>query len=107
MLGVGWLLPAIRQHRCSHGIHAALFKRNIISPIECAGLQAAHAELGKTAQDFRRLHQERQELLGQWEGVLKAISKRDAAILEAGELWLDNALTKGEGNTCAGAWVMV
>jgi len=47
-------------------------------------LQAAQAELGKAAQDFRRLHSERQELLEQWEGVLKAISKRDASILEAG-----------------------
>ena len=47
-------------------------------------LQAAQAELGKAAQDFRRLHEERQELLEQWEGVLKAISKRDASILEAG-----------------------
>lgn len=48
-------------------------------------LQAAQTELGKAAQDFRRLHEERQELLAQWEGVLKAISKRDGAILEAGE----------------------
>ncbi|KAL4443384.1 hypothetical protein ABPG75_011121 [Micractinium tetrahymenae] len=52
---------------------------------ELTATQAAQAELGKAAQDFRRLHEERQELLGQWEGVLKAISKRDAAILEAGQ----------------------
>lgn len=103
MLGVSWFLLAIRQPCYSHGICAALFKRVTVSPLCCAGLQAAHAELGKTAQDFRRLHEERQELLGQWEGVLKAISKRDAAILEAGELWWEKALTKGVGSTCNGA----
>lgn len=60
------------------------------------GLQAAQAELGKAAQDFRRLHEERQELLGQWEGVLKAVSKRDAAILEAGKC-SDGAVSGGWG----------
>lgn len=47
--------------------------------------QAAQGELGKAAADFRRLHAERAELLGQWEGVLEAVRMRDAAILEAGE----------------------
>lgn len=47
--------------------------------------QTAQTELSKAAQDFRRLHAERAELLAQWEGVLEAIRKRDAAILEAGE----------------------
>jgi hypothetical protein len=46
--------------------------------------------LSKAARDFRRLHAERQELLQQWEGVLEAIRKRDAAILEAGK-WLGPA----------------
>ena len=49
--------------------------------------QAAQGELSKAASDFRRLHGERQELLQQWEGVLEAIRKRDAAILEAGKWW--------------------
>ena len=47
-------------------------------------VQAAQTELNKAAEDFRRLHAERQELLQQWEDVLAAIAKRDAAILEAG-----------------------
>lgn len=47
-------------------------------------LQATQTELNKAAEDFRALHAERQELLAQWEGVLEAIAKRDAAILEAG-----------------------
>jgi hypothetical protein len=42
-------------------------------------------ELAKVAADFRRLHSQRQELLGQWEGVLEAVARRDAEILEAGE----------------------
>ncbi|GAB4818571.1 hypothetical protein N2152v2_005617 [Parachlorella kessleri] len=51
---------------------------------EITATQAAQTELNKAAEDFRRLHAERQELLQQWEDVLAAISKRDAAILEAG-----------------------
>ncbi|EFN56849.1 hypothetical protein CHLNCDRAFT_144442 [Chlorella variabilis] len=52
---------------------------------EITETQAAQTELSKAAQDFRRLHAERQELLQQWEGVLEAIRKRDASILEAGQ----------------------
>lgn len=58
--------------------HARTPARNLPLP------QAAQTELSKAAQDFRRLHAERQELLQQWEGVLEAIRKRDASILEAG-----------------------
>jgi hypothetical protein len=59
---------------------------------ECVETVAAQAELAKVAQDFRRLHGERQELLAQWEGVLEAITRRDAAILEAGG-WVRRLVT--------------
>lgn len=48
-------------------------------------LQAAQMELAKVATDFRGLHSQRQELLGQWEGVLAVVRRRDDEILEAGE----------------------
>ncbi|PRW50762.1 flagella associated isoform B [Chlorella sorokiniana] len=47
--------------------------------------QAAQGELGKAAQDFRRLHAERAELLTQWEAVAEAVRRRDAEILAAGQ----------------------
>lgn len=49
-----------------------------------SALQAAQGELGKAAQDFRRLHAERAELLAQWEAVAEAVRRRDADLLEAG-----------------------
>lgn len=56
--------------------------------------QTAQAELGKAAQDFRRLHAERAELLEQWEKVVAAVQQRDADILAAGG-WVDVAWAGG------------
>ncbi|NWH81640.1 CCD39 protein, partial [Piaya cayana] len=37
----------------------------------------AQIELDKTAEDFRRVHQERQEVIGQWENTIQQMQKRD------------------------------
>ncbi|XP_066474956.1 coiled-coil domain-containing protein 39 [Tiliqua scincoides] len=41
---------------------------------------AAQIELDKTAEDFRRVHHERQELIRQWENTIEQMQKRDQEI---------------------------
>lgn len=53
---------------------------------EVTETQAAQIELDKTAEDFRKLHRERQEFVRQWEHAIEAIKNRDGAIQQAGEL---------------------
>ncbi|XP_015727091.1 coiled-coil domain-containing protein 39 [Coturnix japonica] len=40
----------------------------------------AQMELDKTAEDFRRVHQERQEVIRQWENAIQQMQKRDQQI---------------------------
>ncbi|NWX49389.1 CCD39 protein, partial [Steatornis caripensis] len=40
----------------------------------------AQIELDKTAEDFRRVHQERQEIISQWENAIQQMQKRDQQI---------------------------
>lgn len=37
-------------------------------------------ELDRTAEDFRRAHQERQEVIKQWENAIQQMQKRDEQI---------------------------
>lgn len=37
-------------------------------------------ELDRAAEDFRRVHQERQELIRQWENAIRQMQKRDQEI---------------------------
>lgn len=37
-------------------------------------------ELDKTAEDFHRVHQERQEVIRQWENAIQQMQKRDQQI---------------------------
>ncbi|GFR48534.1 hypothetical protein Agub_g10430 [Astrephomene gubernaculifera] len=47
--------------------------------------QAAQIQLDKAAEDFRKLHLERQELIRQWEEAVEAMRHRDVAIAAASE----------------------
>ncbi len=46
--------------------------------------QAAQVQLDKAAEDFRKLHAERQDLIRQWDEAMEAMKNRDAAIAMAG-----------------------
>jgi|UniRef100_A0A7S4FGB3 chromosome segregation ATPase len=52
---------------------------------EITETQAAQIELDKTAEDFKNLHKERQDLIRQWEEAIQAMHRRDEAIKGAGE----------------------
>lgn len=47
---------------------------------EVTETQSRQIQLDKTAEDFRRLHQERQELVQQWDEAMEAMRKRDEMI---------------------------
>ncbi|KAL6756441.1 hypothetical protein V8C86DRAFT_2647977 [Haematococcus lacustris] len=47
--------------------------------------QAAQIQLDKAAEDFRKLHSERQELIRQWDDAMEAMRNRDNAIVVATE----------------------
>jgi len=49
---------------------------------EVTETQAAQIELDKTAEDFRSLHKERQDLVQQWESAIEAMKRRDETIQE-------------------------
>lgn len=52
----------------------------------------AQIELDKTAEDFRTAHQERQEIIQQWENTLEQMQRRDKEmdLLAAVNISLDN-----------------
>ncbi|KAG2422661.1 hypothetical protein HXX76_015898 [Chlamydomonas incerta] len=52
---------------------------------EVVETQAAQIQLDKAAEDFRRLHVERQDLIRQWEEAVEAMRHRDSAIAAASE----------------------
>jgi len=52
---------------------------------EVTETQAAQIQLDKTAEDFRRLHEERQELVRQWEDAVESMKRRDQDIQAASE----------------------
>ena len=56
---------------------------------EITETQAAQIMLDKTAEDFRQLHYERQELTRQWEEAMEAMKKRDEAIQKTSELFAE------------------
>merc|ERR1719261_1969464 len=52
---------------------------------EVTETQAKQIELDKTAEEFRQLHSERQQLVQQWQNSIEAMKRRDAEIAAAGE----------------------
>ena len=43
-------------------------------------------ELDKTAEDFRKAHKERQELIKQWEQIIEQMQKRDGEIDDSAQV---------------------
>ena len=64
---------------------AAVQKKKAELEDEVTDTQAAQIELDKTAEDFRKLHEERGELVSQWEQAVVSMQKRDEAIQRAHE----------------------
>eukprot|EP00798_Chlamydomonas_sp_ICE-L_P017611 gene17611-23944_t len=70
---------------------------------EVAETQAAQIQLDKAAEDFRKLHAERQDLIRQWDDAMEAMQNRDAAIGMASEQFAEKKMElrelKGEPGT--------
>ena len=43
-------------------------------------------ELDKTAEEFRKMHKERQELIKQWESIIDQMQKRDNQIEQSAQV---------------------
>jgi len=69
--------------KLSERTHSA---RQLLSD-EITETQAKQIELDKTAEEFRRLHRERQELVQRWQESLDTMKKRDVEIAKAGEVY--------------------
>ena len=52
---------------------------------EVTDTQSKQIELDKTAEEFRKLHKERQDLVKQWQDSIEAMRRRDEDIRHAGE----------------------
>ena len=57
---------------------------------EVTETQAKQIELDKTADEFRALHRERQQLVRQWQESLESMKRRDVEIGEAGEKYAES-----------------
>lgn len=51
--------------------------------------QVSQIELDKATEAFKQLHQERQDLIDQWEGSLKNMQKKDQDIVDAQDKYQD------------------
>ena len=58
--------------------------------VEVTETQAKQIELDKTADEFRQLHRERQQLVRQWQESLESMKRRDVEIGEAGEKYAES-----------------
>lgn len=65
------------MHKVLEGIF--LYMKSLKSEI-IGMLSFKQIELDKTAEDFRRVHQERQEVIRQWENAIQQMQKRDQQI---------------------------
>jgi hypothetical protein len=54
---------------------------------EVTETQAAQIELDKTAEEFKRMHNERHQLYLQWQETVENSRKRDELINETGEIY--------------------
>lgn len=72
---------------------------------EVAATAGVQGELAKAADDFRGLHAQRTELLGQWQDVLAAVERRDGEVRATGEALAERraALARLHGELAAAA----
>jgi UDP-glucose:O-linked fucose beta-1,3-glucosyltransferase len=60
-------------------------RRKAVLSAEVTETQVAQVELDKTTEAFKQLHQERQELITQWEEAIQTMKKHDLDIVQAQE----------------------
>ncbi|KAI9007353.1 coiled-coil domain-containing 39-like protein [Gaertneriomyces semiglobifer] len=60
-------------------------KKKAILNAEVTETQVAQIELDKTTEAFRQLHQDRQDLIHQWESTIRRMQQRDTEIAQAQE----------------------
>ena len=69
-------------------------------PLQVTETQAAQIQLDRAAEDYRRLHAERQQLIAQWDEAAAAMRRRDGAIRTASAAFAERRLAlrrrKGE-----------
>ena len=61
-------------------MHEQITKKRKLLDNEMIETMSIQIELDKTAEDFRMSHQEREELIGQWEKSIKQMKKRDQSM---------------------------
>nr|KAJ3420255.1 Coiled-coil domain-containing protein 39 [Polyrhizophydium stewartii] len=62
-------------------------RKKAILSAEVTETQVAQIELDKTTEAFKQLHQERQDLINQWESAIKNMQKRDEDITSSQEVY--------------------
>lgn len=61
-------------------------------PLQVTETQAAQIQLDRAAEDYRRLHAERQQLIAQWDEAAAAMRRRDVAIQAASAAFAERRL---------------
>ncbi len=107
--------PRLDTHPCHHHIvcsqghpcPALLYRPPALPPPppiskrdlerEATETQAKQVELDKTAEDFRQMHRERQDLVRQWQDSIEVVKERDVEIAKAAE---DFAVRAGQSAPC-------
>ena len=69
-------------------LHDQLSKKKRQLDNEMIESVTAQIELDKTAESFRRAHQEREELIDQWEQTINQMRKRDQDMLKCADVSL-------------------
>jgi coiled-coil domain-containing protein 39 len=75
---------------------AEVVKRKADVDREVTETKAIQIELDKTAEEYRRLHEERQRVIAKWDEAERAVQRRDNDIAQAGERLIDVKLQAQE-----------
>lgn len=66
-------------------LNVAVAERKKELESELAETQSVQVELDRTAEEYRRVHEERQAMIARWDESKRQLQRRDATIAEAGE----------------------